>query len=132
MRGKAGSSGSREQGLTSNFTCFLLQERSPCPVRPVEYRPSSFPHGASGRNSAQSLDQEDPRRRAWQPTPVFLPGKSHGQRSLMGYSPRGHRGRHDWAPNTVTFLPIQAEASAAWKSSFPAPPHSPAKKKDML
>ena len=30
-----------------------------------------------------------PWRRKWQPTPVFLPGKSHEQRSLMGYSPRG-------------------------------------------
>ena len=29
-----------------------------------------------------------PWRRKWQPTPVFLPGKSHGQRSLVGYSPR--------------------------------------------
>ena len=29
------------------------------------------------------------RRRAWQPTPVFLPGDSHGQKSLMGYSPQG-------------------------------------------
>ena len=28
-----------------------------------------------------------PWRRAWQPTPVFLPGKSHGQRSLVSYSP---------------------------------------------
>ena len=28
-------------------------------------------------------------RRAWQPTPVFLPGESHGQRSLAGYSPQG-------------------------------------------
>ena len=28
-----------------------------------------------------------PWRRKWQPTPVFLPGKSHGQRSLAGYSP---------------------------------------------
>ena len=27
-------------------------------------------------------------RRAWQPTAVFLPGESHGQRSLVGYSPR--------------------------------------------
>ena len=35
----------------------------------------------------QSLDQEDPWRRKRQPTPVFLPGKSHGQRSLAGYSP---------------------------------------------
>ena len=30
-----------------------------------------------------------PWRREWQPTPVFLPGKSHGQRSLEGYSPWG-------------------------------------------
>ena len=28
-----------------------------------------------------------PWRRAWQPAPVFLPGESHGQRSLVGYSP---------------------------------------------
>ena len=28
-------------------------------------------------------------RREWQPTPVFLPGESHGQRSLVGYSPWG-------------------------------------------
>ena len=28
---------------------------------------------------------------AWQPTPVFLPGESHGQRSLAGYSPWGHK-----------------------------------------
>ena len=32
-----------------------------------------------------------PWRRAWRPTPVFLPGKSHGQRSLVGYSPWGHK-----------------------------------------
>ena len=30
-----------------------------------------------------------PLRRAWRPTPVFLPGESHGQRSLVDYSPRG-------------------------------------------
>ena len=30
-----------------------------------------------------------PWRRKWQPTPVLLPGKSHGQRSLVGYSPWG-------------------------------------------
>ena len=31
------------------------------------------------------------RRRQWHPTPVLLPGKSHGQRSLVGYSPRGSK-----------------------------------------
>ena len=30
-------------------------------------------------------------RREWQPTPVLLPGKSHGQRSLVGYSPWGRK-----------------------------------------
>ena len=30
-----------------------------------------------------------PWRRKWQPTPVLLPGKSHGRRSLVGYSPWG-------------------------------------------
>ena len=32
-----------------------------------------------------------PWRRAWQPTPVFLPGESHGQRSLVGYSPQSRK-----------------------------------------
>ena len=32
-----------------------------------------------------------PWRRKWQPTPVFLPGKSHGRRSLVGYSPSGNK-----------------------------------------
>ena len=32
-----------------------------------------------------------PWRRRWQPTPLFLPGKFHGQRSLEGYSPRGRK-----------------------------------------
>ena len=36
-------------------------------------------------------------RRKWQPTPVFWPGESHGQRSLVGYSPWGsQRVRQDW------------------------------------
>ena len=39
----------------------------------------------------QSLGWEDPLRREWQPSPVFLPGEFHGQRSLAGYSPWGHK-----------------------------------------
>ena len=34
---------------------------------------------------------KSPWRRKWQPTPVFLPGESHGQRSLVGYSPQGRK-----------------------------------------
>ena len=36
-----------------------------------------------------------PWSRKWQPTPVFLSGRYHGQRSLGGYSPWGHRVRPD-------------------------------------
>ena len=42
-----------------------------------------------------------PWRREWLPTPVFLPGEFHGQRSLVGYS-TGVRVRHSWVTNTFT------------------------------
>ena len=52
-----------------------------------------LPSGSDGKESACNAgdlgsipDQEDPLRRKWQPTPVFLPGKSHGERSLVDYS----------------------------------------------
>ena len=59
-----------------------------------------FPRGASGKEPAcQNRRQKRcgydpwvwmiPWRRKWQPTPVFLPGKFHGQKRLMGYSPFG-------------------------------------------
>ena len=41
----------------------------------------------------RSLGQEDPLEEGLQPTPVFLPGKSHGQRSLVGYSPGSRKSR---------------------------------------
>ena len=50
-----------------------------------------------------------PWRRKWQSAPVFLPGKSHVQRSLEGYSPWGRkRVRHDWvtAQQTIVQPPV--------------------------
>ena len=42
-----------------------------------------------------------PWRRKWQPTPVFLPGESHGERRLVGYSPWGRKesNRTEWLSN---------------------------------
>ena len=40
-----------------------------------------------------------PWKREWLPTPVFLPGEFHGQRSLAGYSPWGFKESDDWATN---------------------------------
>ena len=39
----------------------------------------------------QSLGREDPLEKGMGTTPVFLPGELHGQRSLVGYSPWGHK-----------------------------------------
>ena len=39
----------------------------------------------------QSLGREDPLEKDMVPTPVFLPGESHGRRSLVVYSPRGRK-----------------------------------------
>ena len=54
----------------------------------------------------QSLGWADPWRRKWQPTPLLLPGKSHGRRSLLGYiqSMGSQRVGHDWRTFTFTFI----------------------------
>ena len=48
-----------------------------------------------------------PWRRKWQPTPVFLPQKSHGQRSLVGYSRWGHK-ESDMTEHTCMVILILA------------------------
>ena len=64
-------------------------------VLPIVYFP---PGGTSGKESSCQCRRHKrrgfnpwvrkiPRSRNWQPTPVFLPGKFHGQNSLVGYSP---------------------------------------------
>ena len=58
-----------------------------------------FPGDSDSKESACSAGESRynpwvrkiPWRREWLPTPAFLPGKSHGQRSLVGYSPRSCR-----------------------------------------
>ena len=43
--------------------------------------------GNTGDDTLNPWVGKIPWRRAWQPTPIFLPGELHGQRSLVGYSP---------------------------------------------
>ena len=67
--------------------------------------PLGLPWWLTGKESACKCSRHKfnpwvgkiPWRRKWQHIPVFLPGKSHGQRRLVGYSPWGHRVRHNLA-----------------------------------
>jgi len=64
---------------------------------------NDFPGGSDSKESACNAGEprfntwvgKIPWRRKWQPTLVFLPGKSHGHRSPVGYNPRGFRVGHD-------------------------------------
>jgi len=60
------------------------------------YPQLGFPGGASGKEPTCQCRRHErpgfsswigkiPWRRAWKPTPILLPGESHGQRSLIGY-----------------------------------------------
>ena len=52
----------------------------------------------------QSLGQEDPLEKGLQPTPVFSPGESHGQRRLAGCSPSGRKESHATEQLTLIFV----------------------------
>ena len=75
-------------------------------------RPMGFPGGSDSKESACNAGDlgptpgsgRFPRRRKWQPTPVFLPGKSHGWRSLVGYQSTGSQTvGQSWDTNTFSF-----------------------------
>ena len=76
----------------SSLLAFLLIEVTPDGV-------GGFPGGSDGKESTCNAGDlgsipwvgKIPQRRAWQPTPIFLPGEFHGQRSLVGCSPWGHK-----------------------------------------
>ena len=71
-----------------------------------------------GRPGFDPWDGKIPWRRKWQPAPVFLPGESHGQRSLVGYSPWLQRVGHDSATkhaHTYTQMQMCSCQQAGWK-----------------
>ena len=86
------------QGTLENL---LQHHSSKASVQLMQY--VGFPGGsvvknlpASSREVGSIQVRKFPWTRKWQPTPVFLPGESHGRRSLEGYSPGGcKRVRHD-------------------------------------
>ena len=59
-------------------------------------------HLQSRRSDFDPWVKKMPWRKKWQPTPAFLPGKSHGQISLEDYSPRDHNKSRTWLSNYIT------------------------------
>ena len=51
--------------------------------------------GDTGETGLIPVSGRSPGGKKWQPTPAFLPGESHGQRRLAGYSPQGCRVGHN-------------------------------------
>ena len=62
-----------------------------------------------------------PWRREWSPTPVFLPGEFHGQRSLAGNSPWGHKECHTTKGLTPKSKRIQVQLDIYWLLSYYLP-----------
>ena len=92
---------------------------------------STFNAGDTGRHEFNPQVRKIPWRRAWQPTAIFLPRKSHGQKSLVGYSPWGsQKFRHnwsDWAHRFEQTVDLQAPPSMGFPrqeywSGLPFPP----------
>ena len=121
---------------TGHITVLLLKLKSPISLRgkaqtlPWVWSPVAldlgFPGGTSGNELECQWRRQQrwgfepgvgkiPWRREWQPTLIFLPGESHGQRSLAGCGPQGHTGldtsgvtcmhTHPWIWPGITGIP---------------------------
>ena len=66
----------------------------------------------------QSLSQNLPWRREWLPSPVFLPEESHGQRSLMSYSPWGCKESDTTEQLTLLLSSYKIPEFSSWKRSL--------------
>ena len=60
-----------------------------------------------------SLEKEDPLEQEMAPTPVLLPGESHGQQSLADCSPWGLKVRHSWV-TACTYLSVTRLRQVCW------------------
>ena len=79
------------ESLCLSLRCSVLtfHAYSSCPSRHLSTKPPIHP--SKSEHSLLNFPLTFSQRRRWHPTPVLLPGKSHGRRSLVGCSPWGHK-----------------------------------------
>ena len=68
----------------------MISDRTPCRASLADESVKNLPR--CRRPGFDPWVRKIPRRRKWVPTPLFSSGKSHGQRSLVGYSPWSRKG----------------------------------------
>ena len=99
------------------------KSRCPPPEELISSRMSlGFPGGSDGKESACSVGDpgsipgsgRSPGEGNGNPTPIFSPGTSRGQRSLVDYSPWGH----DWATNALTSLILYTEKKLGYRPAW--------------
>ena len=93
-----------------SLDCLLLPEEEGCPGS-SDYPQCSLP--AMWETWVRSWIGKIPWRRKWQPTPVFFPGESHGQRSLVGYSPWGLK--ESDMTERLTHMHVNKEVVSSWR-----------------
>ena len=91
--------------LNMTGTPFSGEDKLKCPAASLYGLPwwlssKEFTRSAGNTGFNPSI-RKIPWRRKWHTTPVFLPGKPHGQRSLVGYGPWGHKSL-TWLGNWTT------------------------------
>ena len=69
----------------TSFLVLVLKGRASLVAQTVKRLPAMW------ETRVRFLGREDPLEKDWQSTPALLPGKSHGRRSLIGYSPWGRK-----------------------------------------
>ena len=89
-----GRIGQKSHPTANHAAILFIRVEAKCDQRLVAQTVKNLP--AMQETWVQSLVGKLPCRRNWLPTPIFLPREFHGQRSLAGYSPWGHRVRHNW------------------------------------
>ena len=65
----------------------MVKDKEGWPTAVHGFTESDTTEQLNNNKSTFVFNFNETRRRKWQPTPVFLPGESHGRRSLVGYSP---------------------------------------------
>ena len=112
----------RINALTGQFYAFSLHLRSvswnqhASPTKIGSFQVAQMVKNLPTMQETQVWSKKDPQENGMQPTLVFLPGESHGQRSQVGYSPWGRResDKTEWLTLSLSFQKERSVMERGW------------------